>query len=373
MPSMKMGADFDLAGFFLINLKPEPVATLPTAGASNNGRVVFLTSDGRFYIGYQNAWKPMGMDVQALEGLTPAQLRDRSTHSGTQAASTISDLATVVKAYKLSDFAPATADLALGSNKLTGVAPGTSSTDATNKAQLDAVEAIALAAASGIAVKKPCRVASTTNLTLSGTQTIDTVVLVAGDRVLVAGQTTQSANGIYVVAAGAWARSADADQDGELAPGTLVAVTEGATNGDTLWGLVSDAPITPGTTNQSWNKILSSTGEIIQAGNGIDKTGVIVSIKLTPSTSGLIVDGTGLRIDPAKVTTYAEGAVPAGTPPITITHNLGTEYPDIDIFEVATKKKVLVPYNSNGTPNSTQLEFGATSISAGQYYYKARK
>ena len=48
------------------------------------------------------------------------------------------------------------------------------------------------------AIKQPCRVATTANLTLSGTQTIDGVAVVADDRVLVKNQTTATQNGIYV-------------------------------------------------------------------------------------------------------------------------------------------------------------------------------
>src|SRR5262249_55164847 len=42
------------------------------------------------------------------------------------------------------------------------------------------------------------------NITLSGTQTIDGVALSAGDLVLVKDQTTASGNGIYAVASGSW-------------------------------------------------------------------------------------------------------------------------------------------------------------------------
>ena len=62
----------------------------------------------------------------------------------------------------------------------------------------------------------PCRVRAValSAITLSGTQTIDGVACVAGDRVLVTAQTVPDtdarlANGVYVVAAGAWARAAD--------------------------------------------------------------------------------------------------------------------------------------------------------------------
>lgn len=55
----------------------------------------------------------------------------------------------------------------------------------------------------GLEAKASVRAASTGNITLSGTQTIDTVALSAGERVLVKDQSTPSQNGIYIVASGA--------------------------------------------------------------------------------------------------------------------------------------------------------------------------
>ena len=59
------------------------------------------------------------------------------------------------------------------------------------------------------ATKDPCRLATTANDTLSGLAARDGVTPVANDRVLVKNQSTASANGIYVAAAGAWTRAID--------------------------------------------------------------------------------------------------------------------------------------------------------------------
>ena len=48
-----------------------------------------------------------------------------------------------------------------------------------------------------VAVKPACIAASIAALTLAGTQTVDGVALVAGDRVLVKNQASSIANGIY--------------------------------------------------------------------------------------------------------------------------------------------------------------------------------
>jgi Starch-binding associating with outer membrane len=76
----------------------------------------------------------------------------------------------------------------------------------------------------------PVRVATTANLAArSGLLTIDGVVLVAGDRVLVKDQSTASQNGIYIVDAAAWTRATDAATQAQLL-GATVTVSEGATN-----------------------------------------------------------------------------------------------------------------------------------------------
>lgn len=96
--------------------------------------------------------------------------------------------------------------------------------------------------------KASVRAATTASIALNGLPTVDGVVLVAGDRVLVKNQAAGSQNGIYVAAAGAWARSADADENAEVTPSLTVSVESGTTLADTVWQLITDAPIVVGTT-----------------------------------------------------------------------------------------------------------------------------
>lgn len=88
---------------------------------------------------------------------------------------------------------------------------------------------------------------SLTNITLSGTQTVNGVALIAGDRILVAGQTTASANGVYDVATGAWTRSTDSDTDAELR-GFIVNISGGTYAGYKYINTNTSA-ITVGTTS----------------------------------------------------------------------------------------------------------------------------
>ncbi len=139
--------------------------------------------------------------------------------------------------------------------------------------------------------KRPVRAVSTTNITLSGTQTIDGVVLTANQRVLVTGQTTASQNGIYVVRSGAWLRPFDANNKGDMKSGTIVAVEEGTTNGNTIWMLTTDNPVVVGTTSLTFTKTYPSGGgsgvATITAGSGISISGTTdVTVSATdPSTT----------------------------------------------------------------------------------------
>jgi phage-related tail fiber protein len=99
-----------------------------------------------------------------------------------------------------------------------------------------------------LAMKAPVKVATTANITLSGEQTIDTVAIVAEDRVLVKDQTTTSQNGIYICKASTWERAPDCDATGDLAEGTLVFVIRGTTNIRKLFRVSSaDSSIVIGT------------------------------------------------------------------------------------------------------------------------------
>jgi hypothetical protein len=107
------------------------------------------------------------------------------------------------------------------------------------QAAIDALTAQLNAVSLGRPVVAPVLVATTANITLSGLQTIDGVSVTTGRRVLVKNQTTPAQNGVYVAASGAWARATDFDGGTDIVPGTIVSVTAGTTQGETLWSLTS--------------------------------------------------------------------------------------------------------------------------------------
>jgi hypothetical protein len=100
--------------------------------------------------------------------------------------------------------------------------------------------------------------------------TLDGVALVAGDRVLVKDQTTAGQNGIYVVAAGAWARSADADTWVEFVS-AYVFVESGTVNADMGYLSTVDPGGALGTTAVTFVQF-TGAGQIL-AGAGLTKSG----------------------------------------------------------------------------------------------------
>jgi hypothetical protein len=68
----------------------------------------------------------------------------------------------------------------------------------------------------GTSFKTPCLVATTTSITLSGTQSIDGVSLSVGDRVLVKNQGDSKTNGVYIVNSSTWQRGVDMSVDSDI-------------------------------------------------------------------------------------------------------------------------------------------------------------
>lgn len=127
----------------------------------------------------------------------------------------------------------------------------------------------------GLNPKGAVRVATTANITLSGTQTIDGVAVIAGDRVLVKDQTATSQNGIYVVAAGAWSRAPDMNSWVEV-PSAYLFAQEGTVWADVPFVCTSNAGGTLDTTAITFMQF-NGAGSIT-AGTGIVKSGNTLSV-----------------------------------------------------------------------------------------------
>ena len=149
---------------------------------------------------------------------------------------------------------------------------------------------------SGLEVKDSVVVATTANITLSGTQTIDGIAVTAGQRVLVKDQTTASQNGIYVVSASAWSRSTDADTADEFNSGCFFFVEKGTENADNGFVMSQDVAIVFGTTAITFSQF-SGAGQIT-AGVGIGKTGDTMFVN---TGTGITITADNVVIDTAWV------------------------------------------------------------------------
>jgi len=161
------------------------------------------------------------------------------------------------------------AKLSLAGGTMTGAltlsgAP-TADSHAATKAYVDGVT-------SNINFHQPVRVATTGNITLSGTQTIDGVALSVGDRVLVKDQSNQKNNGIYEVKNNGWTRTADADNTptGELAGGDFCLVLEGTVNSGYGYVCSNTSAITIGTTDITYAAF--NAAKAVSAGTGLTET-----------------------------------------------------------------------------------------------------
>lgn len=177
-----------------------------------------------------------------------------------------------------------------GGGEVLGLPPSPSSdTAAVSKAYVDSV-------AAGLSWKQAVKVATTSDISLSGLQTVDGYTTVAGDRVLVKAQTAESQNGIYIAAAGAWVRATDMDQTSPLNEinGAATFVENGTTYADTGWTQINTVTVI-GTDPIEW--VQYSGSGTYTAGSGLTLTGTVFSISTPVAVS---VGGTGITATPTN-------------------------------------------------------------------------
>lgn len=148
---------------------------------------------------------------------------------------------------------------------------------------------------SSVAIKGPCRVATTANITLVGEQTIDGVAVITDDRVLVKNQTTASENGIYIADTGNWRRSKDFNKTKDVKTGTTVVVISG-TVGAGWWQISTTGDITIGTTNIAFAQVVQPFDADLASWAGVTRAAGFDTFAATPSSANLkalVTDETG--------------------------------------------------------------------------------
>lgn len=239
------------------------------------------------------------------------------------------------------------------SQRILAVASPSAATDAVNKQYVDDNLA-------GLRWKNPVVAATTTNGALATAyengDTVDGVTLATGDRILLKDQTTQTENGVYVVAAtGAPTRATDADSTAELNAATVF-VLGGTVNADRAYTQTTNN-VTIGTHNIVWAQFGGGGSTYTADGQGIELVGSEFQLELNGATlaksasglkvndayagaglavsgdvlavgqgTGIVVNANDVAIDTAVVARrYAASIGDGSTTSIAVTHSLGTK------------------------------------------------
>ena len=379
----------------LQNVALQNLSSAPSTPAT--GQIYFNTTDKTHYVYSGTAWlkfTPSGLisnaDIASDAAIALSKLATdplaRANHTGTQASSTISDLASTVKAYKLNEFAAPTADVSLNSQKLTNVATPTSDNDAANKKYVD--DAVA-----GLTWKESVHLLADVNVALtgsSGTLAIDGHGALDADnsgyRILLTNQSTASQDGVYdYTDSGSGytlTRSTDADTVAELI-GATIFVMEGTGYGKTSW--TQSNHYLDNFANQTWVQFsgasdTSAGAGLVANGNAFDVVGTSDRITVNAdsidiastyvgqtsiTTLGTVSSGTwnGTTVDVAHggtgattLTGYVKGS---GTTGLTASSTI----PGSDISGDITGNAA----NVNGTVTVGHGGTGATTLASGGY------
>jgi hypothetical protein len=218
--------------------------------------------------------------------------------------------------------------------------------------------------------KRADYVASSPLASLSGSQSVDGVLVPTGATVLVIAQSSSVNNGLWVVAGGAWSRPADYATGSYIAKDTIVIINNqtaganGAANNNTIYqetatsGFIDSAQTT-------WTKIGYTAPPFIPVGgNGINVSGSTFTA-VAQTGGGVINSSSGLARDPNVVPGKFVGTVPAGNTVAGITHNLNTNTPMVSIWQTGSNTLVLAGITVTSA-NSISIEFNSAPTS-GQY------
>ena len=258
--------------------------------ATPSGRPLFCTVERNsrapgIWIVIDSQWVYL-REATHLNGYDLDWIRNRANHTGTQLADTISNFNAAVQANRLDQMAAPTANVSMNGRRITNLANPVDDQDAINYGFLRSK-------LQGLNTKEIVKVATTQNITLSGTQTIDGTALAVDDRVLVKNQTNAQFNGIYLVKSSTWQRASDADTWNKLVS-AYVFVERGTANADSGWLCTIDYDAGTLETNDiTWIQF-TGAGEIT-ASNGLQKVGNDIQTKLD-TQSMYVITGNNLAV-----------------------------------------------------------------------------
>ena len=270
-----------------IGLKHQVLSAAPTVPIPTAGLVYYDTTIGSYGEYNGTAWKYLAPSQNPLNTFAvpvAAVAMNTQKITGLAAGVASTDAANVgnITSTSLSAFSVPTAAVAMNSQKITGVAPGVALTDVANMANIQAaIDAISL----GNAWKGQIRSVFTTNVAslTAGPTSNDGVTFISNDRLLLAGQTTQSQNGVYIwTTGGVFTRAGDLASNFEMSEGSTWEITEGTVgnpggNAPQRWYVTTTGTINVNTTAIAiaW---IGSGGATLTAGANVTIASNVVSV-----------------------------------------------------------------------------------------------
>lgn len=145
-------------------------------------------------------------------------------------------------------------------------------------------------------IKAPVVVATQSPITLTGEQTIESVTVVEGDRVLVRAQVDATENGIYNASGGAWTRTVDWNAANDVINGILVVdssilrgIYQAAFTG-VFEPDVTEVAFDDYLRNIIYTVISADTAAVTRVGYAVDTSAEIITITMpiTPSEGDIV-------------------------------------------------------------------------------------
>lgn len=191
--------------------------------------------------------------------------------------------------------------------------------------------------------KAPCVTVSTSNIILSGEQTISSVAVVTDDRVLVAGQTDTTENGIYVANSSSWARAKDWNAAEDVVSGVIVPVNSPAR----IYIASFSGEYTAGTTAVNFTNIVTDL-------NPISVSTVATMVTLSPVAGEVCVttgyyDGWAAFLEPMGGARY----VAATLAQVRTVRGISTWVPD-ELINITAANGLVWMYLRDSIPNLHQ-------------------
>lgn len=231
--------------------------------------------------------------------------------------------------------------------------------DATHAASKQYVDNTAL---TGLKLGAAVKTVATSNIGLSGLSAINGYTPIAGDRILVIGQTNATQNGVYDAASSGWTRSSDSDTDAELR-GYQYLITAG-TYINARYGNTNQSAITIGTTNITYQQISNAeTDPIFTASPSFGITGTNIANWNTAYDRSLITLSVGGTTTKTITLTKQNGSTLTASFTDTVTSVFGRTGDVVLLSSDVTTALGFTPYNSSNPSGYTTNTGTVTSVS----------